>query len=399
MVKVGDMYYAQAMDTNLAQKGECGGALTATIEFLLEKGLIDAALVLKKGSDLFDGVPVLIDDPEDLADSAGSLHCGTHNMAKIVIKYLDGAQNLKLAVTTKPCDARTLKELMKLGKVNPNNIIMLGVNCGGTLPPVNTRKMIEEYYGINPDDILKEEINRGKLIIETQDLNLYEMNIDFLEEAGFGRRPNCRRCDINIPFMADLAFGNWGVIGLSTGQSTFVEVFSPKGAEILENAKNEGYVDLEDPSVEGVALRAKIDDSMVKLAQKWQSMCFDDENHDLTSTITRTRKYFEKCIQCFGCRDACPIYCYEDRAIKSKAPEGTFPGEIPVPLIFHLERMINMIDSCTNCGQCEDVCPMDIPLARIWQEVNLDISNIFGYRAGINDDLPPLSHIIQLNKD
>lgn len=75
---------------------------------------------------------------------------------------------------------------------------------------------------------MKEEIVRGKLIIETQDLNQYEMNIDLLEESGFGRLPNCRSCDINIPSMADLAFGNWGVIGPLAGQSTFVEIFSPR---------------------------------------------------------------------------------------------------------------------------------------------------------------------------
>jgi len=32
MVKVGDMFYAHAADSAIQQKGECGGAVTATLK-------------------------------------------------------------------------------------------------------------------------------------------------------------------------------------------------------------------------------------------------------------------------------------------------------------------------------------------------------------------------------
>jgi len=32
MVKVGDMFYAQAADSAIQQKGECGDAVTATLK-------------------------------------------------------------------------------------------------------------------------------------------------------------------------------------------------------------------------------------------------------------------------------------------------------------------------------------------------------------------------------
>lgn len=50
-----------------------------------------------------------------------------------------------------------------------------------------------------------------------------------------GRRENCQRCDLKIPSNADLALGNWGVIGPLAGKATFVEVFSDKGADILND--------------------------------------------------------------------------------------------------------------------------------------------------------------------
>lgn len=398
MVKIGDMFYANAHSTEIAQIGECGGAITAIMKFLLVEKFIDAALVLEKGSDLFDSLPVLIDDPEDLMESAGSLHCGTPNIAKIVNEYLDGARDMKLAVSTKPCDARSLKELIKMGQIDQNNLIMIGVNCGGTLPPVNTRTMVKTIYGLNPDEVLKEEIRKGKLLINTHNQGSKGISIDQLEGEGYGRRTNCQRCDVNIPSMADLAFGNWGVIGPSTQDKTFVEVFSNKGAEILEEAKNRGYLDLEDPLDEGVKLREQLDASMIKLAHKWQSRYFHDENHDMVSVISRAREEFKKCIKCFGCRENCPICFCEDCTLESNASEWIKPGEIPTPLNFHLERMIHMVDSCTNCGQCEDACPVDIPLANIWHEVNVYVRQILGYNAGMDDKLPPLSYIIQLNK-
>jgi formate dehydrogenase (coenzyme F420) beta subunit len=398
MVKQGNMYYSRANNSFMAQKGECGGALTATIQFLLESGMVDAALVLKKGSDLFDAVPMLIDDPQELVDCAGSLHCGTQNLAKIVVEYLEGANNMKLAITTKPCDARTLKELIKFNQINQDNVIMLGLNCGGTIPPVYTRQMIKRCYQLNPDQVLKEEISGGKLIIETKDLNKQGIDMDQLEEAGYGRRPNCQLCEVNIPSMADLAYGSWGVIGSSEGHSTFIEVFSPKGAEVLKKASKAGYIILDEPSPEGIELRNKIDSSMIKLAKKRQSRFFGRNNHDLVSVITRNRDEFKKCIKCFGCRDACPMCFCKDCTLELDSSQFNGPGEIPVSLNFHLERMIHMVDSCVNCGQCEDVCPVDIPLARIWQEVNLEIKKIYGYYAGMDDHLPPLSYLIQREK-
>src|SRR5665648_42585 len=101
MIQVNDMFYSQAKDLEIREQGECGGSVTALMKFLLEKGIVDAVLAVKSGADLYDAVPVLIDKPEDLLESAGSLHCGTLNMAKIIERYLDGARNIKIAVTTK----------------------------------------------------------------------------------------------------------------------------------------------------------------------------------------------------------------------------------------------------------------------------------------------------------
>jgi Coenzyme F420-reducing hydrogenase, beta subunit len=392
MVQVGDMYYAWGSDDEIATSGECGGAVTTILKFLLEDGIVDAVLAVKKGSDLYDAVPTLITDPAEIIESAGSLHCGTLNMAKIVGKYLDGAKDMKIAVTTKPCDAMTLVELIKREEVDGDNLLMVGVNCGGTMPPVKARQMIEKFYETDPDEVVKEEIAKGKLIIETKDHEEQEISIDELEDAGYGRRTNCRRCEINIPSMADLALGNWGVIGPLAGKATFVEVFSEKGADVLGKAIESGALNTQEPIPKGVEIRANIDKIMAKLAGKWQAKDFDETRGEIFATMAQYMDEFDKCIKCYGCRESCPICYCENCCLESNNGPDWLSKELPPSPLFHMERLIHMVESCTNCGQCEEVCPAEIPLAKIWHEINLKLQETYGFTRGMDEKMPPLSY-------
>jgi len=392
MIEVNDMFYAKSSDAAIADAGEYGGAVTSILKFLLKEGIVDAVLAVEEGADLYDAVPILIEDPDKVVKSAGSIHFGTLNLAKVVEKYLDGAQDMKIAVTVKPCDAMTMVELIKRERVNPDNVIMIGLNCGGTMPPVKSREMMEKFYEFDPDSVVKEEIAKGKLIVETADGTEKEIPIDDLEDEGFGRRTNCRRCEINIPTMADLACGNWGVIGPLAGKATFIEVCSPKGAEVLEKAKEAGALDLEEPIEKGITIRKNIDNAMVKLADKWQDADWEDvKGREIFSALTEYLPDFSRCIKCYGCREACPICYCDDCCLEAhNGPDWLSKGEIPPSPMFHLERMIHMVESCTNCGQCEEVCPSEIPLAKIWHEVNAKVKDNFGYVKGTGENKPPM---------
>ncbi len=391
-IEVNDKFYAKSSDEAIAEAGEYGGAVTTLLKYLLKAGIVDAVLAVESGADLYDAVPILIEDPEDVIKASGSLHFGTLNLAKVVERYLDGAQDMKLAVTVKGCDAMTMVELMKRERVNADNVIMIGLNCGGTMPPVKGRQMMEDFYEVDPDSVVKEEIAKGKLIVETEDGTEKEIPIDDLEEEGFGRRTNCRRCEVNIPKMADLACGNWGVIGPLAGKATFIEVNSPKGAEVLEKAQEAGVIDLEAPIPKGIEIREKIDGAMVRLADKWQDKDWEDKTgREIFSVLSEYMDDFSRCLKCYGCREACPIcYCDDCCLEANNGPDWLSKGEVPPSPMFHLERMLHMVESCTNCGQCEEVCPGEIPLAKIWHEVNAKIKDQFGYTKGVDNCLLPL---------
>jgi formate dehydrogenase subunit beta len=392
-VKVNDKCYMWSADDNIAEIGEYGGAVTTLMKYILEKGIVDGVLAVKKGADLYDAVPTLITDPKKIEESAGSLHCGTLNLAKVVEKYLNGLRDIKIAVTCKPCDAMTLQELIKKGRVIEDNLLMVGVNCGGTMPPNKTRIMIDEIYNLNPDEVVKEEIAKGKLIIETEDAEK-EISIDELEEEGWGRRTNCQRCDVNIPQMADMALGNWGVIGPLAGKATFVEVFSEKGADVLDKVISAGVVKTEEANPKGIEIREKINQSMLNLANKAKTNAFGDLEGDILSIFNEFSEEFSRCMKCFGCREACPICYCPDCSLESNGPDWLTKGLIPAAPMFHLERMVHMADSCTNCGQCEEVCPSEIPVAQVWDAVNNKIKALYGYVSGIEDNsiLSPLSN-------
>jgi formate dehydrogenase subunit beta len=376
-MKKGDMVYAWTSDAEIAKKAECGGAVTSLLKFALEHKMVDAVLAIKRGQDIYDAVPVFITDPKDLDKTAGSLHCGTLLMSKLVKKYLDGASNMKIAMTVKGCDMMGLYELAKRQQVNLDNVIMIGVNCGGTVSPVTARKMITEKFGVDPATVHKEEIDKGQFIIE------YEgghkgISIDELEEQGFGRRTNCRRCKLKVPRQADLACGNWGVIGDKAGKATFVEVCSDKGADLLSRAVKAGALQTEAPNPKGLEIRGKVEGAMLKLGEKWRKKDFEALSKDPWGII---QKETSRCIKCYSCIENCPVCFPVADELKSKQ-YSVRPGEVPPNPMFHMRRFAHISDSCVNCGQCEELCAMDIPLAKFSHAIRAEGDAAFEPKLG-----------------
>jgi len=377
MVAKGDKVYAWATDADVQKRGECGGAVTALLKYALESKMVDAVLAVKKGQDIYDAVPTLITNPADLAATSGSLHCGTLLLSKLVKKYLDGAGNKKIGITVKGCDMMGLLELAKRDGINMNNLLTIGVNCGGSVSPVAARKMIKEKFAVDPDAVHKEEIDKGQFIIE------YEgghkgISIDELEDEGYGRRSNCRRCKYKIPRQADLACGNWGVIGPKAGKATFVEVTSDKGADLVNKAVAAGALQTEAPIEKGVAIRGNVEKAMFKLADKWRARDFGKLGNDRWGTVA---KETSRCIKCYSCIENCPV-CFPVAKELKGASSMVTSGQVPPNPMFHLRRFAHISDSCINCGQCEELCPMDIKLALFSHAVRAEGDAAFEPKLG-----------------
>ena len=378
MAKKGEMLYAWATDAGLAKKAECGGAVSSLLKFALESKAVDAVLAVKKGVDLYDAVPTLVSDPKEIDNTAGSLHCGTVLMSKLVASYVPQMAGKKLGVVVKGCDMMGFLEMAKRNKVNLNNTLMIGVNCGGSVSPVLARKMIKEKFGVDPDTVVKEEIDRGKFIIQTADGAHKEISMDDLEDSGYGRRSNCRRCKVKIPRQADIACGNWGVIGDKKGKATFVEVCSDKGADLLTKAVAAKKIAVEPADPKGIEIRAKTEASMFKLGDKWRKRDFSALSPNLWETIA---KETARCTKCYACIDKCPV-CFPVADRFKHSSTMVRPGTLPVDQMFHLRRLAHISDSCINCGQCEECCPMEIPLALFSHAIRTEADSFFEPKLG-----------------
>lgn len=368
----------RSKNDKICELGECGGSVTSLLKFLLEENIVDYVLAVKKGDDLYDGIPVLISDPEELEETAGSLHCAPTMAADLIRKF---ASDSKVGVVCKPCDAMAINELEKRNQINADNIYTIGLNCGGTLMPVAAQKMFKEVYELDPKDIVKEEIDKGQIIAILEDGTEKGIKIDDLEETGWGRRENCQRCEIMIPRNCDIACGNWG----ADKDWTFVESITDKGKNLIKEAISKGYIESKSASEKQQGLRLKLEKIMIKLMTKFEKKHLDTEY----PSVENWDDYWNRCIQCYGCRDACPI-CWCNKCELEKdyfANETDLP---PNPLTFQGVRLSHMSFSCVNCGQCEDVCPMEIPVSRMYKKVQNKYREKTEYKAGFSDELPPL---------
>ena len=381
-----DMYIAQCSDGDTAARAENGGAVTSLLKFALETKRVDAVVAVKaRDGNRYEGVPVLITEPGDLIECAGSLHFASPNIAQFLKLYLNGVVDQKIAVTCKPCDARAIVELAKRNQIHLGNLVLIGLNCTGTLPPSKAKTMIEEEFGVDPSEVAGEDIEEDRLVLRLRDGSQKEKKLADLEEKGYGRRDNCRRCDISIPTMADLACGKWG----AKPNTTFVEVCSETGSDLVAGAIEAGYIQVEPADDEAVAARRALDRAAVESAQQCQ-----EEDFAVYRQMSTEERFdywfgmFGKCIKCFGCRDACPICYCKDCALE--ADRGMVDGgDVPPDVLFPLLRVSHVMDSCVNCGQCQDVCPMELPLSRLISMLNKEVCAVFKHSPGMDVSAPP----------
>lgn len=380
----GDLIYAWASDPIVREKGESGGAVTALLRFALEKGLVDAVLGVKKGADIYDARPVLITEPDDVLETEGSIYGGTLLLSKLFVKYLDGLKDLRMASALKGCDVMGVYELAKRKQLNLDNLLMIGLNCGGATTPAMMRRIMSEVFSVDPCSVTKETMYKGHLRIAYNGKEK-DASIPKLEDAGYGRRSNCRRCTMKIPRQADMACGQWGVKEELVGKATFIEVCSQRGAELIDRALKSGAIGTKVPDSGCIKARKRREEAILNLARQWQEKDFSP----LRSSSDRLKAMIEetsRCIKCYTCIEVCPVL------FNSIKPYITsFPGKVPPEFAFHLLRYSHVADSCVFCGQCEELCPMDIPNALFMHAIKTDLEELYGYHSGVDMSQPVMA--------
>lgn len=102
------------------------------------------------------------------------------------------------------------------------------------------------------------------------------------------------------------------------------------------------------------------------------------------------------CIRCYACRQHC-VACNCRTCIFDETRPQWVGRETSISdnMMYHLIRASHMAGRCIECGECERVCPVNIPLMLINRKLIKDINEFFGpYEAGmeyVEGRKPPLS--------
>ena len=60
-------------------------------------------------------------------------------------------------------------------------------------------------------------------------------------------------------------------------------------------------------------------------------------------------------------------------------------------MTFHILRAYHCAGRCTDCGACERVCPVGIPMRQFTKKLNKDALKFFSWEAGLDkEQRPPL---------
>jgi len=116
------------------------------------------------------------------------------------------------------------------------------------------------------------------------------------------------------------------------------------------------------------------DEKMLELLQK----------EDITG-MKRWASILQKCIKCYGCRNACPLCVCDPCRLADSA--WILPIDIsPEPMAFHLIRAFHLADRCVACGACQETCPADIPLLAIQLFLRKVLKERHGYEPGLDTE-------------
>ena len=242
-----NIYISQATDEIFLKFGTDGGVVNSILNFLLEKKLIDGAIVSKTKA-AFSREANIARNKEDLINSSGvkldltsqldeiqKFHTYTNSLPKI--KQI---QFNRLAVVGTPCQICTIRCMQNLGIIPSENIdLCIGLFCyENFFLDSKEVKKFEKDFNLKFEDITKINIKEDLIItLKNSGKKKKIVHIPF-EKLNNYMRSACNSCNDFTNIYADISFGGLG----SPDKYTTVITRTKKGDEIISKAIKAGVI-------------------------------------------------------------------------------------------------------------------------------------------------------------
>jgi len=110
------------------------------------------------------------------------------------------------------------------------------------------------------------------------------------------------------------------------------------------------------------------------------------------------KELLSPCIRCYACRNACPLCYCPTCFVDESNPQWVGKSIDPVDtMTFHFLRAYHCAGRCTDCGACERVCPVGIPVRALTGKLNKDVFELFGWEAGLDGKQRPPLDVYRVN--
>lgn len=252
---------ARTTDLEIQKVAQDGGVVTSILKYLLEKNLIDGAVV-NKPLEKWDSDPEIINSPKDLIKSAGTRY-STIPAVEALGNYKSlNLENPRLAFVGTPCQIQTIRKMQAI-KTRPGVFVkyLIGLFCMENFDYDSLMKeKIQKELKIKLKDIKKVSIKKN-FFITLKNNKQIEVPLKDLEPLV---RNNCHYCTDFTNLFADISVGG---IGSPEGYST-VLIRTVDGSRLFSKLLIDGILEeLDKSEIDSTKIKEKILSQIKRLGQ------------------------------------------------------------------------------------------------------------------------------------